>query len=332
MLCRYLTPLRDFLPLSRALLLIAFLLCGTTSNLNAESVPMSEPSFALPNHQVEQFTIDSSAANFRYEVLLSGPPEGIAVDGPLPLLIVLDGFLLGMSAIENVRLMGATGEIEPLWVAAVSPDGGFAMGNFRRLKDFSIEPATDLSEDPRAQALAARFEGTGIAFEDAIGGSDAFRTFLMDELLPELHSRRSIDAQRLGLMGHSAGGSFVIETLLKADAPIRDFIIGEAATTLMFGLGDTLVDEAKERKSIPAKRVFYGDSGDTRTAAPWWVDEADHILGRISDELKVPVSRRAYPDKTHTSMVGPWIVDGLLHMYGTGVRYSDSIPKLADED
>ena len=90
----------------------------------------------LASHEIERFVIDSKHAEFQYEVLLGGMPEGIPSEGPLPLLVVLDGYLMGLTTIETARLMGAVGEVEPFVIAAVSPAGGFAVGNTRRLLDF----------------------------------------------------------------------------------------------------------------------------------------------------------------------------------------------------
>ena len=134
----------------------------------------------LTSHEIEHFTIDSQHAGFTYDVYLGGMPSAIPTDGPLPLLVVLDAYLMGLTAIETARLMGAVGEIEPFVIAAVSPAGGFEIGNTRRLRDFSA--ACEAPEDePMFQNLLPRMKELGIEPKDAVGGSDDFRRFLVDE-------------------------------------------------------------------------------------------------------------------------------------------------------
>ncbi len=276
----------------------------------------------LTSHEIEHFTIDSQHAGFTYDVYLGGMPSAIPTDGPLPLLVVLDAYLMGLTAIETARLMGAVGEIEPFVIAAVSPAGGFEIGNTRRLRDFSA--ACEAPEDePMFQNLLPRMKELGIEPKDAVGGSDDFRRFLVDELIPAVESKTEIDRGRLGLLGHSAGGSVLLETLLKADTPFRDFIVGEAGTFLMFGTEFDLLEKALELDDVPAKRAFYADSSDTMDAVAH-LFKTDELLERIEKELGVEMKVDRYQGETHTTMLPMFIKDGLLHMYGTGVKYSDS--------
>jgi len=275
----------------------------------------------LASHEIERFVIDSKHAEFQYEVLLGGMPEGIPSEGPLPLLVVLDGYLMGLTTIETARLMGAVGEVEPFVIAAVSPAGGFAVGNTRRLLDFSARCDAP-EEDPMFQTLLPRFEEMGIDPKDAVGGSDNFRRFLVDELLPEVEKKVSIDRNRLGILGHSAGGSVLLETLLKADTPFSEYIIGEAGTFLMFGTEFDLLDKALELEAVPARKAIYADSSDTMDAVGH-LFKTDELLERIEKEMGVEMKVDRYQGETHTTMLPLFIKDGLLYLYGTGVKYSD---------
>ena len=279
---------------------------------------------ALASHDVQSFVIESKHAGFSYEVLLAGMPEGIAPDKPVPLLVVLDGYLLGMTAIETARLMGAIGEVEPIVVAAVSPAGGFTAGNTRRLRDFSADSDMDVSKDPMMLTFLPRFEAMGLTVQEAVGGSDDFRKFLTDELLPEIRTMVQIDEARLGIFGHSAGGAFLIEALLEGDTPFSDYLIGEAGTFLLFGTGDALLEKAVSAESLPARRVIYADSSDTREMAPQMLEHAAGMINDIRDKVGVPVKSFTYEGETHTTMLPLFIKDSLLHMYGTGRTYADA--------
>ena len=58
------------------------------------------------------------------------------------------------------------------------------------------------------------------------GGADRYLAFLTDELLPELLSKYNVDADEIGLAGHSMGGAFCGQTLLAKTTPFSKFIIG----------------------------------------------------------------------------------------------------------
>ena len=280
---------------------------------------------ALPNHQIDRLVIDSNEAGFSYEVLIGGPPEGIPLSGPVPLLVVLDGYLMGLSTIENARLMMAVGEIEPIVIAAVSPEGGFTMGNTRRLRDFSSDADVDPTTHPVMKNFMPRFEAMGIAPQDAVGGSDQFRRFLKNELVPAVAARRDIDQQRLGIIGHSAGGSFLIEALLESDTPFVDYLIGEAGAFLLFGTEDQLIADAIAMPSLNARRAYYADSSDTAEASPQMIAQSSEIIRRINDEVGVPVTVHRYMGETHTTMMPAFIKDGLMFLYGTGRTYGETM-------
>ncbi len=293
--------------------------------LSSATLSLQGSDVVLPNHDIERLVMDSEHAGFRYEILIGGPPESIPADKPLPLLVVLDGYLLGLSAIESARLMTAIGEIEPIVIAAVSPDGGFTVANTRRLRDMSADSQVDVASDPLVQRFMPRFKAAGLTPEEALGGSDAFRRFLADELVPEIGRRRSIDPRRVGILGHSAGGSFLIEALLEGDTPFVDYIIGEAGTFLLFGTGEDLLAKAVTKGDLPAKRAIYADSSDTAEAMPDMIAEARGLVRQINDNAGVPVKMITYEGESHTTIIPGFIKDGLLYMYGTGKTYGESL-------
>ena len=299
---------------------LCFLLIVSVPTLHANG-------FNLPSHEVERFVIASDEAGFSYEVLLSGVPRAPDDADPRPLLVVLDGYLLGMTAIETARLMGAVGEIESIAIAAVSPEGGFAVGNLRRLRDFSADPGRDISEEPSFQFIKPGIDASGQTVEEAIGGSAEFRRFLANELIPAVAERTSIDQTRMGILGHSAGGSFLLESLLQGDLPFRDYIVGEAGVFLMFGTEEKLLKEAKPGT---AKRMYYADSSDTEHAAPELVADALRITRATGEVLALETYVHRSPGETHTTMIPAFIKDGLLTMYGTNKTYGDRMTEMTE--
>ena len=225
-------------------------------------------------------------------------------------------------------MMMEIGEIEPIIIVTVSPNGGRAVANTRRLRDFSADADIDVTTHPIARNFVPQFEAMEVDPAEAFGGSGAFRRFLVREVIPSVKKIRNVDPDRLGILGHSAGGTFVIETLLEGDNPFVDFIIGEPGIFLLFDTGDSLLSEAKRNRPLKAQKVFYADSGDTERALPEIITQARFMAQSIADETGTPVVMRTYEDATHTTMVPRLHVDGLLFLYGTGKTFADTMGPL----
>ena len=276
---------------------------------------------SLPDRDLERFVVASKAVNAEFEIVVATSVVGQELDGPLPLLVVLDGFLLGMSAIETARLLTAAGEIEPIIVATVSASGPFAARTARRGPDFSAN-AEGMRDHPSIQGIVSQLDAAGIKVEQAFGQSDNYRRFVRDEMLPELASRMAYNKKRMSLFGHSAAGAFTLEALLEGDLPFQDFVVGEAGTFMLFGTEGELVAKALAHQGLPAKRLFYADSGDTMTSNTKHLFESETILQRMERELGLTVEKRHYAEESHTTMIPRFLKDSLLKLYGTGHRYS----------
>ena len=126
----------------------------------------------------------------------------------------------------------------------------------------------------------------------------------------------------MSVFGHSAAGAFTLEALLEGDLPFQDFVVGEAGTFMLFGTEGELVAKALAHQGLPAKRLFYADSGDTMTSNTKHLFESETILQRMERELGLTVEKRHYAEESHTTMIPRFLKDSLLKLYGTGHRYS----------
>ena len=227
-----------------------------------------------------------------------------------------------MTVIETARLLAAAGEIEAVVIAAVSADGDFAARTARRSPDFSANV-----ENPREQqsirGIIRQLDAAGIAVADVFGGSDRYRQFVRDELLPRLYEAARVDTTKLNLFGHSAAGAFALEALLKGDLPFQSYLIGEAGTFMLFGTEGELIREAQTRELLPARQLMYADSSDTMNSGTKHLFESAELLRAIDEETAVSVHSRRYEGESHTTMIPAFIKDGLLHLYGTGRTYSE---------
>ena len=275
----------------------------------------------LPDRGLHRFVIDSQPLAHPYEVILAGPLQ--ASDEALPLLVVLDGFLLGMSAIETARLLMAANEIEPVVIAAVSADGASARRTARRSMDFSAS-VPDLQAQTSIQGVKPQIEASGLRLEDVFGGSGRYRQFLKEELLPAVLEQVKVDVSRLSLFGHSAAGAFALEALLEGDLPFQSYLVGEPGTFMLFGTEAQLLRKALANDALPARRLMYADSSDTMRSNTKHLFEAAELLRAIDEEIGLSVRVHRYEGESHTTMIPAFIKDGLLYLYGTGHTYSET--------
>lgn len=130
-----------------------------------------------------------------FDLLLS-VPQGDAPAQGWPCLVALDGdrFFGALSgAAKALAHRPRKTGVAPMVIAAVAhrAEGG----DEQRSRDFTSRPCPETS------------------WSGPYGGGEAFRMFLLDQVLPRVKAAAPVDASRLALLGHSLAGLFVLETL-----------------------------------------------------------------------------------------------------------------------
>jgi hypothetical protein len=141
------------------------------------------------------YTLVSKTLGETRRINVYAPPGFDAADAPpLPVLYVLDGGVkedfLHIAGLVQVSVGNAT--MRPFLVVGIE--------NTQRRRDFTGPTAN--AEDKKIAPV--------------VGGSAAFRTFLKDELLPDV-ARRFKTTGETAIVGESLAGLFIVETLF--DAP-----------------------------------------------------------------------------------------------------------------
>ena len=168
------------------------------------SCPAGERRYHRPVPEITVPRTDSwthvSAENGRqYRVTLS-LPAGTG-EGPRPLLVMLDGETMILTATEFVRTQNATmpGLITPVALLSVMADTAPGLDYVAaRFRDFT--PVAWTLPDPFAADNALAKEGTG--------GADAFVRTIVDGIIPEAATRTELDPGRAGVCGWSLSGLF----------------------------------------------------------------------------------------------------------------------------
>lgn len=213
-----------------SVLALCGLLCGCAPRAPAAPRPAAGVEPIVIGHS---FVLDSAALHERRRITVYLPPGHATSDARYPVLYLLDGGAAEdfhhITGIVQVSLANET--MAPVIVVGVE--------NTERRRD--LTGPTTRAED---RAIAPR-----------VGGSAAFRAFLVDELVPRIErDYRASDAR--ALIGESLAGLFVVETFFAQPGPFRWFI---AVSPSLWWNGEALLEQAAARlKALPvAGKTLY---------------------------------------------------------------------------
>ncbi|MES2684234.1 MAG: alpha/beta hydrolase-fold protein [Pseudomonadota bacterium] len=142
-----------------------------------------------------------------------------------PALVVLDANIEFSTAAETAARLAASGDIEELIVIGIGVprSEGHLEFAFRRFEEFS-PPVTGYDwNDDLGRIFRALFAVRGQDARAQMGMAPALLRFIGEQLLPLLMQRLPIDNSRLGLLGHSAGGTFVGYALHQPESPFAHY-------------------------------------------------------------------------------------------------------------
>lgn len=183
------------MPMPRTLF-AAFAVCLSIAGWAASSTAVAAPAAAstaasasAPLSIGETWTIASAALGETRRINVY-VPAGIPANTPLPVLYMPDGGMLeDFLHVAGLLQVGAgNGTVRPHLLVGIE--------NTQRRRDLTgpTEVAKDRSIAPK------------------VGGSQAYRTFIRTELMPEIEKRYRVTRER-GIVGESLAGLFVVETL-----------------------------------------------------------------------------------------------------------------------
>ncbi|MES0875259.1 alpha/beta hydrolase [Sinimarinibacterium thermocellulolyticum] len=182
--------------------------------------PPTEPPGREGLHRLRSHALDR---DFEIFVWL---PQAASLERPVPALFVLDASIEFSTVAEAAYRLAAAGSIEPVAVIGVGvprAEGHYGFA-FRRFEEFSPMPSDGYAwGDDLGHIFRALFALRGEDARLRLGRAPDLLTFLTDELLPVL-LHLPIDTDALGLLGHSAGGTFVGYALAQPRSPFRDYI------------------------------------------------------------------------------------------------------------
>lgn len=216
--------------------------------LNCTNSKLKDP---VPSY--ETFKIDSKILGETRVINVYTPENYKNSTEKMPVLYMADGGIEeDFSHIANtISKLIKTDKIEPIILVGIE--------NTQRRRD--LTGYTEIAEDRKIAPV--------------VGGSEKFRSFIKDELFPEINQKYRTSATK-GIIGESASGLFVTETLfLKPE--MFDFYI--AFDPSLWWNNHYLVRTARENlKNLPAKKTKFWFAGSGATDISPHTQELAKIL------------------------------------------------------
>lgn len=287
----------------------------------------------LPQNQqsLTHQAIKADSNGIDYDVWTWIPPGYEQSDQPYPLLFVLDGDMFMSAAVDTVALMSSIGEAREAILVGVTtaPPGNHGI---QRTIDYSaVAPTAEIRATPEGADFnfwllyEQMAEAGGMEFDDLFGGTDQFHSFLVDQLLPELRNTYRIDDNEIGVAGHSSGGDFAVDTLLRENSPISKFIVGSYGTDV---LEATLAKrEAAFANRTPDRelKVFsgYGVAEHTDPFLKAYIERGLDLMERLqaNGPANLTIIVRGFDGETHGSVFPHIFSSGYRELWGTGLSF-----------
>ncbi len=237
----------------------------------------------------ETFTINSKAVGETRRINVYLPPAyAESPDTKLPVLYMPDGGLAEdfIHVAGLVQILTGNGTMRPFLLVGIE--------NTQRRRDMT--GPTESDEDKK---IAPR-----------VGGSAAFRTFLRDELIPEV-KRRYRTTDESAIIGESLAGLFVIETFLLEPSLFDTYLAFDPS---LWWNGQALIGRAPETlHKFPEseKTVYFASSSD---GTPEIAEKFAGVL-RKDAPARLHWHHEKMPEEKHSTIYHPAALKALREVF-----------------
>lgn len=249
-------------------------------------VAATAPTAAAPLTIGETFLIESATLGETRRINVYFPYDySPASKTRLPVLYMPDGGLMEdfLHVAGLTQVLIGNGGMRPFLLVGIE--------NTERRRDL-----TGPTTDPEDRKIAPR-----------VGGSQAFRDFIRNELKPQIRARYPTGDES-AVIGESLAGLFVVETFLREPDLFDRYI---AIDPSLWWNGSALVKDAGTllaKAPHEGKRLFLATSGQTGMA------DAAQALQRTLQAAGVPGGYAALPEESHATIYHPAALIALRRM------------------
>lgn len=282
----------------------------------------------MPEIQVthtDHWVHDSVHVGARFRVTLTLPL--LPTTGPVPLLVMLDGDTMVLTATETARTisvttMGALGPVALVGIMRDVPLGLEYMSS--RFRDFT----------PRAWDLPGPFAGDVGIIQHGMGGADDLLATIVEGIIPEVRARVAVDESRVGVCGWSLSGLFATHAWITRPDVFADLVA--ISPSLWWDDASILSKPLASRPSGHRAVVTAGEHEEGDISRVWPqsyfnIDNRDTIIaqrefaamrrnaetfGAMAAAAGADTLTAVLQDEHHVSLVPASVAKALLHLYG----------------
>lgn len=251
-----------------------------------------------------------------------------------PLLLALDANYCFHTVAESARRLAAQGKMQDVIVLGLGvprKEGPTAFG-LRRLAEFAPPCESYGFDDELGRALGTIFSLSGQDIRRQMGQASGLFDFIQRQLLPSMYDSLRIDRNDLGILGHSAGGTFVAYVLHQDDSPFRGYICSSPGLAIS---GDWLLKNACPTfANNQVRNVVTGigseefDNGFNIMAG---IPETPRYAASLKNNPALNVQFIQFEAETHSSVLPSTVAQGLESLWpAQGVaQVSEVMPTVA---
>lgn len=266
----------------------------------------------------EQWIHDSDAVDARFRIALTLPLT--ATTDPVPLLVILDGDTMLLTATETARTMTVStlGALGPVAMVGITRDTESWPEYFStRFRDFT----------PVGWTLPGPFAADNDLVRHGTGGADALIAMIVDEVIPSLGNRVTVDRGRLGVCGWSLSGLFAAHAWKTRPDVFTDLVA--ISPSLWWGDEHLLAEPIPPRPTGHRAVITAGEREEGDPALVWPQrfanTEQRELAAMVRNVIRFGEMATAggadtqtvvFADEHHTSLVPASLSRALIHLYG----------------
>jgi hypothetical protein len=261
---------------------------------------------------------DSAAVGARFRVSLTTPL--FPTDAPVPLLVLLDGDTMLLTATEAARTISIStlGALGPVAMVGLMRDTASWPEYFStRFRDFT----------PVEWTLPGPFAADNALAQHGTGGADALLAAIVDEIVPDVRRRIRVDDGRIGVCGWSLSGLFAAYAWRERPDVFADLV---AISPSLWWNGASMLDETIAARPSEHRVVITAgehEEGDLERVWPRRFAHAEQreLAAMVTNAVRFGEMVAAcgatsqtvvFGGEHHTTLVPASISRGLLHLYG----------------
>lgn len=296
---------RNFLKISSTAVLGTMVGCSYSSSTKVDTKAAGLATI----HNTEEFLL-SGPANRTFRIQVSRPhaddpdytwtKQGVT---PVPVYVIDGGYAFGM--FSNIARYLQWGGLSPIMVIGIA----YEDQNKEALELFRTHDLT-----PPDKNFTSSWDDT--LGPESVGGAPDFREFLIGTLKPLIENKYNVDATKSILYGHSLGGLFALNTMLKAPNAFSGIL--SLSPSLWFEqhhLLKTLKNRLDNDFRFSGKIAVYAGGKEEEIAGEKYkmtsnVEELKAIVLEHSSSFG-GYDIKILPDRTHHNILGQGITEGL---------------------